>query len=138
MTEIIIDGNVFEVDEERTRDYYGIITLCECELCRTYYGRVQGLYPKTEELLSRFSLDIAKPDELFPTELENETQYGAAFTVCGRIVSLASPDIELREKQGTVPINFIKKEEVLFPHKQEKDFFGIEIFNINIELSDNN
>lgn len=133
MSEVNIDGNVFDIDKAGTEEYYRDVELCTCDDCRRYYRRIPGLYPKTQELLSRFSLDIAKPDELFPTELENETQYGAAFTVCGRIVSLTFPDIELREKQGTVPVKFIREEEVLFPHKQEKDFFGIEIFNINIE-----
>ena len=61
--EVKIDGSVFDVDLDRTRAYYQSNTLCTCACCRCYREIVRQRYPKLTELLERFGVDAARPDE---------------------------------------------------------------------------
>ena len=68
MTTIKKDEYVFEVDLENTRAYYQSHDLCECDNCTYFYRKIKGMFPKLEEFLSDFGVDVSRPDHIFSAE----------------------------------------------------------------------
>ena len=69
MTKIQKDEYVFEVDIEKTIEYYKTHSLCECDCCENFYVQIKDKFPKLESFLSSFGIDISKPDEIMSVEL---------------------------------------------------------------------
>ena len=82
------DGYVFEVDIEKTKEYYKTHFLCECDYCKNLHTQIKGKFPKLESFLAEFGVDISKPDETMPVEAEDFVDYiNVDYTVCGKVIS---------------------------------------------------
>ena len=98
MTTIQKDEYVFEVDIEKTIDYYKTHTLCECECCENFYAQIKGKFPNLESFLADFGVDIAKPDECMSYESDDTVQYiGIDYTVCGKVVTMGQYEIDIQD-----------------------------------------
>ena len=86
--EVKLCDSVFDSDLERTRAYYQSNTLCTCSYCRHYRENIRQRYPRLAELLERFGVDPARPDETEPYEQGGVIEYAAVhYTVSGSIQS---------------------------------------------------
>ena len=98
MTIIQKEQYVFEVDIEKTIEYYKTHSLCECDCCENFYTQIGGKFPKLESFLADFGVDISKPDECMSVELDNTIQYiGIDYTVCGKVVTMGQYEIDIQD-----------------------------------------
>lgn len=128
MPKIQKDEYVFEVDIEKTTEYYKTHSLCECEDCRNYYAQIKGMFPELEAFLSEFGVDISKPDEInISFEMDNEIHYIAVdYTVCGKIESMGQSEITI---SGKHIFNLAIADGFLSPNEQTSDYFTISLNN---------
>ena len=42
---------VFDVDVEKTKEYYSSKTLCECDECRNFYRQAESVFQKLKNFL---------------------------------------------------------------------------------------
>lgn len=76
------------IDTEKTKRYYTHLSrnnLCDCAYCQNYYRQVKSAYPEVAVYLSDLGVDIEKPFETMPLEIENgNLEYCACqYIVCG-------------------------------------------------------
>lgn len=131
MTTIKIFNNTFEVDVEKTIEYYKTHSFCECDFCNNYSKLIKGRLPETESILSQFGIDISRPDELEWGAVDNvATYYCICYTVCGKAVSIIEDEIVIQDSQS-VELAFTNG--FVSPNEQESDYFTITILN-NVKL----
>jgi hypothetical protein len=85
----------------KTQKYYhsiGTESLCDCNYCKNYYAQVKASYPEIASYLASLGVDIEKPFELSPLELENGM---LEYCACQYIVFGSCPDM-YRHKIGDV------------------------------------
>ena len=133
--EIKLNGNVFDVDPERTQAYYQSNTLCACVYCRHYRENVMQRYPKLTALLERFGVDAARPDETEPYEEDGVIEYAAVhYTVSGYILADGKNELRLADTEGLrlifEPVG--KDAEVYYPNEQEEPYFYITVWSVKI------
>jgi hypothetical protein len=90
------------VDIEKTKTYYNAIepeSLCDCNYCKNYYTQIKGDYPAIAEYLASFGVDIEKPFETSPLELDADDML--EYCACQYIVFGGCPDT-YRHKIGDV------------------------------------
>ncbi|MBQ3563401.1 MAG: hypothetical protein IJA21_02190 [Clostridia bacterium] len=98
MATIQKDEYVFEVDIEKTIDYYKTHSLCECDYCENFYVQIKGKFPKLESFLAEFGVDITKPDECISVELDDTIQYiSVDYTACGKVVTMGQYEIDIQD-----------------------------------------
>ena len=128
MTKIQKDEYVFEVDIEKTIEYYKTHSLCECDSCENFYAQIGGKFPKLEAFLSEFGVDIAKPDECTSVELDNTIQYiGVDYTVCGKVATMGQYEIDI---QDNLFFSLVITDGFSSPNEQTYDYFTISIANV--------
>ena len=128
MATIQKDDYRFEVDIEKTIEYYKMHSLCECECCENYYAQIKGKFPKLESFLADFGVDIAKPDECMSVELDNTIQYiGIDYTVCGKVINTKQCEINIEDSQR---FSLAITEGFASPNEQTGDYFTISISSI--------
>ena len=131
MTVIKKEEYVFEVDIEKTKNYYKTHSLCECDCCENFYAQINGKFPILESFLAEFGVDISKPDELSSIELENEIQYITIdYTVCGKMKNIGQCEIEIQDNEI---FTLVFSDGFVSPNEQTGDYFSISVYNI-IEL----
>ena len=65
------------MDIERTKQFYRELKqsdLCDCAYCRNYVNEVAKAYPAVTAYLQTLGVDIAKPFETMPLELDEAGQ----------------------------------------------------------------
>ncbi len=125
------DEYVFEVDIEKTKDYYRTRLLCECDCCENYYEQIKGKFPKLESFMMDFGVDISKPDEIMSVELENTIEYlSVDYTVCGKVATMGEYEIGIQDKQF---LSLVITDGFASPNEQTGEYFTISINN-SIEL----
>ena len=130
MTEIRIDDCVFSVDIEKTKEYYQNLSLCECEYCQYFNSNIIGRFPKLETFLTGFGIDITKPDETGPVELDGEYQYiFAGYTVCGTVLKLSEHEIDIQDEFS---ISIRADKGFQFPNNQKDEYFSFTVFGISL------
>lgn len=133
--EFHIDGSVFDADLERTRTYYQSNTLCTCAYCRYYRENVRQRYPKLTELLERFGVDAARPDETEPYEQDGMIEYAAVhYTVSGSILTSSRNETRLRDADE-LQLFFQKGGKLgklACPNEQEEPYFFITIWGLQL------
>jgi hypothetical protein len=133
--EIKLDGNVFDADLERTRTYYQSNTLCTCAYCRYYRENVRQRYPKLTELLERFGVDAARPDETEPYEQDGMIEYAAVhYTVSGSILTSSRNETRLRDADE-LQLFFQKGGrlgKMVCPNEQEEPYFFITVWELKL------
>ncbi len=128
MTKLQKDEYVFEVDIEKTLDYYKAHSLCECDGCENFYAQIGGKFPKLESFLSDFGIDISKPDEIMSVELDNEIQYiGVDYTVCGKVATMGQYEIDIHDNQF---FSLVITEGFASPNEQTGEYFTISVNNV--------
>lgn len=133
--EVKTDGGVFDVDPERTGVYYQSNMLCTCACCRHYRENVWQRYPKLAELLERFGVDPARPDETEPYEQDGVIEYAAVhYTVSG---SILAGSVEETRLDDTEALRLIfeqggKDAETYYPNEQEEPYFYITVWGVMI------
>ena len=128
MTTIQKDEYVFEVDIERTIDYYKTHSLCECVCCKNFYAQIKGKFPKLESFLADFGIDIEKPDNCMSIELNDEIQYiGIDYTVCGKISTMSEYEIDIHDN---LFFSLVITDGFSSTNEQTGDYFTISVSNV--------
>ncbi len=128
MVKIQKDEYVFEVDIEKTVNYYKTHLLCECDSCENYYAQIKGKFPKLESFLADFGVDITKPDECMSVELEDTIQYiGIDYTVCGKVSTMSEYEIDIHDN---LFFNLVITDGFVSPNEQTGDYFTISVSNV--------
>ena len=128
-------GGVFSFDKEKTEEYYKNRddSLCSCENCKYYYSHIKGMFPKLEECLSDFGIDVERPDRVGSVDLNGETRiFEADYTVCGNLLS-EKTDFKIDDEKG-ISVLFVKCSEPMyyFPNKQNGDYFSLIVTGFRI------
>lgn len=127
MIKIQKDDYVFEVDIEKTIEYYKTHTLCECDCCKNLYTQINGKFPKLQSFLSDFGVDIAKPDECMSVESDNTIQYiGVDYTVCGKVATMGQYEIDIQDNQF---FSLVITDGFASPNEQAGEYFTISVNN---------
>lgn len=128
MTKIQKDDYIFEVDVEKTINYYKTHSLCECVCCENFYAQIKGKFPKLESFLSDFCVDISRPDECMSVELDNTIQYiGVDYTVCGKVTTMGQYEIDIHDN---LFFNIVITDGFSSPNEQTDEYFTISIANV--------
>ena len=125
---IEIDNEIFEVDIEKTKQYYQTHSLCDCAGCRNYYAQVVKNLPCCKDFLSKFGVDIERPDEIGWVDLENNTisYLFVSYTVVGEIILQRKENIEIKENEKIYNITIDNE---YIPNEQKEKYFVITISN---------
>jgi len=122
--------NVFSVDIERTKEYYKTHSLCNCVSCRNYYAQIKHSFPKLNDFLSEFGVNISKPDECWSVEMDNYIDYiNVDYTVCGSIKSMGESEIDLLDN---LPLSIIITDGFVSPNEQTGEYFTISVMKITL------
>ena len=128
MTKIQKDEYVFEVDIEKTIEYYKTHSLCECDCCENFYVQIKDKFPKLESILSSFGIDISKPDEIMSVELDNTIQYiSVDYTVCGKVSTMGEYEIDIQDDQF---FSLVITDGFASPNEQAGEYFTISVNNV--------
>ena len=128
MSTIQKDEYVFNVNIEKTIDYYKTRSLCECDYCENFYAQIKGKFPKLESFLSDFGVDISKPDEIMSVALDDTIQYiNVDYTVCGKIVTMGQYEIAI---QDSLFFSLVITDGFVSPNGQTGDYFTISVNNV--------
>ena len=132
-------GGVFSFDKKKTEEYYKNRTeLCDCENCKYFYSHIKGLFPKLDEFLSDFGIDIERPDEVWAVETADKfLVIEAGYTVCGNIIGNVPSDFKknllsdflIDDKQK---IKIVYAHGFCFPNSQQGDYFSISVRDFSI------
>ena len=131
--EIQLDGNIFDLDPERTRAYYRKNTLCTCAGCVLFRRQIRRLEPKLAEYLDRLGADVARPDEAWWTEGDKVLEFTACYTLCGSVRKLSGYETDLRD---TDPLRLVWSRSgspwVDFPNEQTEPYFNLSVCGIRL------
>ncbi len=127
-----IEGKKFDVDIEKTKEYYSQHSLCDCVGCRNFYEQITQKYLHLNNFLKQFGVDISRPDELGWDDLSNGTlgYHFAAYTVCGSILEQDKYEIDI---QDNTFISIVADSNKASPNEQENDdYFVLMIYGIQL------
>ena len=132
--EIKLEGCVFDVDLPRTKTYYETNEVCGCAYCRHFRENVRQQYPKLTELLARFGVDAARPDETEPIELDRSILFTAVhYTVCGSAIEPADREAVLRtEEMLRICLERGDEKAPSFPNSQREPYFCVSVWNLSL------
>lgn len=97
------------MDIERTKRFYRDLkrsNLCDCAYCRNYVNEVAKAYPAVTAYLQTLGVDIAKPFETMPLELDEDGRMpyiGPQYLVFGEEEGFARRDGERRQRRRGPP-----------------------------------
>lgn len=130
MTTIQKGNYIFEVDLEKTKEYYKTHSLCDCAYCRNYYAQAQSKFPELNDFLNKFGVNISKPDEISSVETDHEIDYlSVDYTVCGCVKSADKDGIDILNSPHlhiTVINGFVS------PNEQTGEYFTISVAQIKL------
>lgn len=130
MTIIQKDEYIFSVDAEKTKEYYKTHSLCDCVCCRNYYAQIKNKFPKLNDFLSEFGIDISKPDEIMSVEMDDYIDYiNVDYTICGNIKSKGENEIEIYDNSF---LSIIITDGFASPNEQTGEYFTISVMNIEL------
>ncbi len=131
MEKLEINGTVFSFDPEKTREYYRTNEVCDCADCLLFRDTVRNLYPELAAYLARFGIDIARPDETGPIDLEDGILYTfAGYTVCGSAPEGADEDISIDVGGKMLQLDFGAGFQ--FPNSQKEEYFSLTVYDLFI------
>ena len=124
---------VFDVDVEKTKEYYSSKTLCDCDECRNFYCQAENAFPKLKNFLLDFGIDIARPDEICSTYVYkgNVDYYAVAYTAVGECVQCGEYEFDVED--GGLFLNLVINKNPVYPNEQEdRQCFEIVVYNISL------
>lgn len=130
MTTIHKNDFVFNVDIEKTKEYYETHSLCDCVCCKNYYAQIKEKLPKLTEFLEEFGADISKPDEAISVEMEDYIDYlNVDYTICGNIQTIGKSEIIIND---SLVLNLEMIDGFSSPNEQAGEYFTISVLNIKL------
>ena len=75
MSIIKIEDYMFDVDIDKTKDYYATRILFDCDECQNFCRQVENTFPELKNFLLHFGIDIARPDEICSIYNKGEVDY---------------------------------------------------------------
>ena len=123
---------IFNVDIEKTKEYYATITLCDCNECQNYYRQAENTFPKLTSFLVDFGIDIARPDEICSIYNKGKVDYIAvAYTAVGECIKCGEYEIDMED--GGLFLNLVINKSPVYPNEQEdRQCFEIVVYNIRL------
>ncbi len=129
MEKLEINGTEFTFDVEKTREYYKSNEVCDCADCLLFRRTVRDLYPELAEYLARFGIDIARPDETGPVDLEESIlYYFVGYTVCGSAPERADEEISIAADGKTLKLTLGTGFQ--FPNNQKEEYFSLTVYDL--------
>ena len=129
MEKLGINKAEFTFDPEKTREYYKSNEVCDCADCLLFRDTVSKLYPELTEYLARFGIDISRPDETGPIDLEDSILYSfAGYTVCGSAPEGADEEISIDFDGKTLQLGFGAGFQ--FPNNQKEEYFSLTVYDL--------
>ena len=98
------------MDIERTKQFYRELKqsdVCDCAYCRNYVKEVKKAYPAVTAYLQTLGVDIAKPFETMPLELDENGRMpyiGPQYLVFGAEVGFAAATDDIQEPHFVIEI----------------------------------
>ena len=130
MTTIKKDEYIFSVDIEKTKKYYKTHSLCDCDICRNYYTQIKAKFPKLNDFLNEFGVDISRPDEIMSIEIDNKAEYiNVDYTVCGNIKQMGEYEIDIHDNSF---LSIVVKNGYSSPNEQTGEYFTISVNQIDL------
>ena len=130
MITITKDEYLFDVDLESTKAYYRSHSLCECDNCTYFYKRIKGMFPKLEDFLSEFGVDVSRPDEIFSAEAEDSVEYlNVDYTVCGNVRTMGQYEIDFYDH---LFLSVVVTEGFACPNEQTGPYFTLSVVGITL------
>ena len=123
---------IFDVDIEKTKEYYATTTVCDCDECQNYHRQVANTFPKLKNFLLDFGIDIARPDEICSTYNKGVVDYHAVtYTAVGECIKFGKYEFDMED--GGLFINLVINKTPVFPNEQgDRQCFEIFIYNIRL------
>ena len=123
---------VFDVDVEKTKEYYSSKTLCDCDECRNFYRQAENTFPKIKDFLLDFGIDIVRPEESCSTYDKGKVSYHAvSYTAIGECIQCGQYEFDIED--GGLFLNLVINKNPVFPHEQEdRQCFEIVVYNIEL------
>ena len=123
---------VFDVDVEKTKEYYSSKTLCECDECCNFYRQAESVFPKIKKFLLDFGIDISRPEEICSTYDRGKVAYHAvSYTAIGECIQCGEYEFDIED--GGLFLNLVINKVPVFPHEQEeRQCFEIAVYNIRL------
>jgi len=124
VTEICKGDFRYQVDLEKTKEYYKTVIDCECGCCQNYIRSIRGMFPEIEAFLAEFGIeDIAKPDDIwggYDKDDEEIDYIYVNYSIVGKMEQEGKLNFEFPQHPG------IKVEigESLIPHGKADEVFG--------------
>ena len=126
------DYYIFNVDIEKTKEYYATRTLCDCNECQNYYRQAENTFLKLTSFLVDFGIDIARPDEICSIYNKGKVDYLAvAYTAVGECIKCGEFEIDMED--GGLFLNLVINKSPVYPNEQEdRQCFEIVVYNIRL------
>ena len=123
---------IFDVDREKTKDYYLTKTLCDCDECQNYYCQAGDTFPKLKSFLLDFGIDITRPDEICSIYCKGQVEYYAvAYTAVGECVQCGEYEFDIQD--GDLFLHLVINKIPVYPNEQEdRQCFEIVAYNIRL------
>ncbi|MBQ6292776.1 MAG: hypothetical protein IJK77_02725 [Lachnospiraceae bacterium] len=131
MEKLEINGTEFTFDVEKTREYYKSNEVCDCAYCLQFRHTVRNLYPELAAYLARFGIDIARPDETGPVDLEESIlYYFVGYTVCGSGSAPEGADEEISIAADGKTLKLTLGTGFQFPNNQKEEYFSLTVYDL--------
>lgn len=123
---------IFDVDIEKTKEYYSTKILCDCDECQNYYRQAENTFSKLKGFLSDFGIDIARPEEIHSTYSKGRVDYHAvSYTAVGECIQCGQYEFDI-EDDGLF-LNLVINKSPVYPNEQEdRQCFEIVVYNIRL------
>lgn len=124
------DEYVFSIDLEKTQKYYKAHSTCECAYCLNYYKQIKNKFPKLNEFLNEFGVDISKPDNITSVETDKGINYiSVDYTVCRNIKEMGTYEIDIYDE---LFISIVITNGFVSPNEQTGEYFTISVMQIEL------
>ena len=93
------EGKKFDIDFEKTKEYYASRALCDCPACRNFYLLIKEKYVLLNNFLNKFGVDIANPEEIVWGDIHNGELdcVVVCYTVKGSILETDNYEIDIMD-----------------------------------------
>lgn len=118
------------MDVERTRLYYeqlGRCDVCDCVYCKNYISEIKKTYPEAAEYLLSMGIDIEKPFETMPLELDKT---GYIDYIAAQYIVYGKPDGFEKTAIGSINVGIAESH----PSTEiNEDHFVVEIWPVRLK-----
>ncbi len=126
-----LKGKKFDIDIEKTKEYYTTHSLCDCVGCRNFYIQAKEKYPSLDNFLRKFGVDISKPDEIsWGDIIDGELDYITVhYTVNGKISETDGYEIDISDSTS---VSVLVKNGYVPNNQETEDYFLLSVFGVSL------